>query len=355
MSQSFSKKVSEFELVTAGTWLSHMLGKRFDYENWYGIHQSYTITSLPVTLWAKLPWTEGFRPRCFPRIAVKYALRKRPELIYTRSWRVAEKCVKAGLPVIVEDHNPARDCEIMSRVLCIVTISEILKETYIEKGLPPDRVLVLSDGVDLNRFSNQQSDRSYVRRSLGLPVDSPIVSYVGRMTADRGIQTILECARDLPDVDFYLFGGFPHHSEHWRECVTKMDLTNAHVFGFVPNDLVPSYLAASDLLLLSYSQNASNVTWTSPLKLFEYMASNRPIIASDITALDPILRHEENALMVEPDSSRAIGAAVVRLLSNPELGERIASQARSDVQAYTWDNRSQKILDYAQKRLGDSQ
>src|SRR5262249_47305156 len=113
---------------------------------------------------------------------------------------------------------------------------------------------------------------------------------------------------------------------------------------FVPNSQVPLQLAAADVLVLPNSGRFAQARTTSPLKLFEYMAARRPIVATRIPAFAGLLRHGENAWLVAPDSPEALAPGIERALDAPSLAERLAQQAWHDVQRYTWKRRAAEIL-----------
>jgi glycosyltransferase involved in cell wall biosynthesis len=132
-----------------------------------------------------------------------------------------------------------------------------------------------------------------------------------------------------------------------------MGIGNVLVPGFVPHRDVPGCLAAADVLVLPYLKRIFSAEYMSPLKLFEYMAACRPIVASDLPALRTVLRHEENALLCEPDSVEALAAAVRRVLADADLGRRLADRAREDVQSYTWDRRAKTILENVRRWMAE--
>src|SRR4029453_17817516 len=83
--------------------------------------------------------------------------------------------------------------------------------------------------------------------------------------------------------------------------------------------------------------------FTSPLKLFEYMAAGRAIVASDLPAIREVLRHEVNALLVTPGDSTALAGGIERLLADSELAARLARNALNDVDDYTWSRRAEGL------------
>jgi len=88
-----------------------------------------------------------------------------------------------------------------------------------------------------------------------------------------------------------------------------------------------------------------DISSTSPLKLFEYMASKRPIISTKIPAIERVVKHQESALLAGENNVEELAQYVNLLIENPELGEKIASNAFSEVQKYDWKKRSEKILE----------
>jgi glycosyltransferase involved in cell wall biosynthesis len=86
--------------------------------------------------------------------------------------------------------------------------------------------------------------------------------------------------------------------------------------------------------------------FTSPLKLFDYMAAGVPIVASDLPSLREVLRDGENALLVPPEDPAAVAKAIDRILGDPALARRLAARAREDASAYTWDERAAQLLEF---------
>ena len=120
---------------------------------------------------------------------------------------------------------------------------------------------------------------------------------------------------------------------------------NVEFTGFVAPSAVPDYLAAADVLVMPTTEDLPYAAYTSPLKLFEYMASGSPVVASDLPVLREVLRHGENALLYPPRDPVALAEAVRRLWSEPAFGHAVADRAWSDVQHYGWRPRAARILE----------
>ncbi len=119
-----------------------------------------------------------------------------------------------------------------------------------------------------------------------------------------------------------------------------------HLYPWKGVDLVAAVAArlrGADVLALPNPASSISSTFTSPLKLFEYMASGRPIVASDLASLREVLRNGKNALLVEPGNPQALAAGIQRLKDDAALGRRLAEQAMQDVREFTWARRAERL------------
>jgi glycosyltransferase involved in cell wall biosynthesis len=113
--------------------------------------------------------------------------------------------------------------------------------------------------------------------------------------------------------------------------------------GLVPPPRVPELLARADVLVLPNPASAISTRFTSPLKLFEYMAAGRPIIASDLPAIREVIEPEVHGLLVPPGDPEALASAISRMLDDSQLRDRLARAARTRVDDYTWDRRGERL------------
>jgi glycosyltransferase involved in cell wall biosynthesis len=130
-----------------------------------------------------------------------------------------------------------------------------------------------------------------------------------------------------------------------QEFCIQNQLDNIKITGHLPQKQIVPYLYAADVLILAIQKD------TSPLKLFEYMASKRPIVASSIPSTQNILKDNYNAILAEVDNPISFKNAIIRILTNPSLANRISDQAFQDVQHHTWEKRADKILDFLNDHL----
>ncbi len=299
-----------------------------------------------------------FWPGEYSFYSAVYAFFIKPNIVMTRNIRAAALTSMLGIPTICECHAPPAegwsiDRLISSRnLLKLIVITNKLKKnilkTYQEK-VPESKILVCPDSVDLERFENLP-DKQFARQLLGLNTDQIIIGYSGHLYAGRGIELILELARNFSDYLFLIVGGNNDDIKKYEAIAKTVGLKNIIFKGFIPNALLPQYLTACDALLMPHQKRVATAggsgniaDWTSPMKMFEYMAAKRIIIASDLPVLREIL-NEKNATLCHPEKLEEWHDAMNKVTKRPEWAENIASTAYKDVLKYTWKNRVQNIL-----------
>ena len=141
--------------------------------------------------------------------------------------------------------------------------------------------------------------------------------------------------------------------ELYKELAKKNNIGNILFLGFIPNSKLADYLNACDILMMPYQKQLYSASgkkrnssqWMSPLKMFEYMASGNPIISSDIPVLKEVLENEVNSLLVQPDSLDEWISTINRIKNDNNLGRKLARNARSRAESYSWTKRAKNILD----------
>lgn len=338
-----------FQLLIASDYRRILL-RRPSLRRWYGLRGRVNARRLAMA-WAldgaafeRVSWPE------WEERAVAYAVAKKPELIVTRSYTIAQRCLESGLDVLFETHaGPGHPklgilAGIATHPGCrgLVTTTEPLRELYVEHNVPSHRILVWPNAVDLDRFEVAAGAPDRIRPNLPFRRDATLVVYSGGLYEKKGIRTVLDAARLAPEADFLLVGGWPQDVGRWE--AEYPGLANVHFQGFVNNAELGTWLAAADILVLPASGLDPDAAHTSPLKLFEYMASGRPIVASAVPALASVLTDERDALLVPPDDAPALAAAVRRIQDDPALAARLAATSRARAGDFTWDKRVEAIL-----------
>ncbi len=329
----------------------------------YGVAPTFTLRQLPSwdlpalrRLWPRLGFftqSLSFSAGCALRL-----LRERGAVVYTRDpfdllWVPLLTAARVAPPVFFEDHDgflrrpsPLRRSLIRSLAGVIVTTTAHA-ESYLAGGIAGERLLIAPNGVAPERL------RLPARRTAG---EIRRVLYVGNLFPWKGVYTLAEAVRSLPpEYALTLVGGSPEAAGPFRAFLAAQGLNGrVTLAGYVPPPEVASHLAAADILVLPNSaRHPLSSTFTSPLKLFEYMATGRPIVAADVPAVAGILIHERNAILVKPDDAQALAEGIRTIGEDPALGARIAEQASRDVTPYSWEARTEKVMAFMDARLRD--
>lgn len=306
------------------------------------VEESFTITRLfcvdlfPGTQSKFFYW---LRTLSFYFSAWLYLIRSKYDVVYTRelsAWTPNRKTV-------YELHTISPIVSKMStrlkRARGVVVITEGVRTDLIALGIARDQIYTAPDGVDLDDFSHPES-RDAARMRLGVPIDAKLAFYIGRLDAWKGIETLYAAADLLaPDVRTVVIG----EGEVSTEDLQK-SYPNVTFLGFHPYRELADNQAAADFLVLPNSGETDiSAKYTSPLKLFAYMASGKPIVASDLPSLREVLS-EENAFLVKSDDPAALAEGIRYALGHQNESTKRAAQALRDVERYTWESRAKRIL-----------
>jgi glycosyltransferase involved in cell wall biosynthesis len=326
-------------------------GEMFQY---YGVESNFRIVSFPYFR------NTTVRNITHGILASVYAGKHRKELdlAVTRNIVFASIATNIlGVPTVYDAHHPLvtgarvlfNSFKRSERLVRFSTNSRGLGEIYLSEGLPLEKLVVAHNGVDLQGYRSLP-DKSRARADLGLPTDKKIVCYSGNIYEGRGIEHLIEIAPGMSGVLFLIVGGLESDVRRCRSLAHEKSAENIKFTSYVHHNTVPLYLAASDVLVMPYTSRMTirggtvARDFTSPIKLFEYMASGRPVVATSIPSVSEILRDGVNAILVPPDSPEAIAAGIKRALNDPALAKALSERASSDVRGYTWEARAKKLL-----------
>ncbi len=345
MCESFARQGAEVELVVP--WRFNPIKE--DSFEYYGIEKNFKITKLFSFDLVKLGKI-GFliQALSFAKCAFWYALFKKADVVYSRDELSLFYLSFFKKNLFWESHD-GRFNFLIKRVLLkckgIISISQGLKDFYITKGITPGKILVAPDGVDLKEFDIPIS-KEEARNELGLLLNKKIILYIGSFYLYdwKGIDVLLEAAKLFSnEYLFLLVGG---NIKEIKKVKDKYKSENILLVGHRPHRYMPYYLKSADVLVLpNKKSNEISEKYTSPLKLFEYMASGRPIVASDLLSIREVL-NQENAVLVEPNSAEALAGGIKAVLAGGRLYDKISERAYYDVQNHTWEKRAWKILDF---------
>ena len=353
MCEAFAQQGNELELIIPRR-INSIKDDPFDY---YGVARVFRIRKIPCLDLIFLDkyighlglWVESLT---FFFFVFLHIFSKRADIFYTRDkFLLSLALIKNN--IIFESHTFPKNYFLYSpfigKLRGVVVITHKLKDILVGRGISSHKVLVSPDSVDLAKFDIKET-KEQCREKLNLPSGSKIILYTGHLYRWKGAQVLAEASSYLPkDEDVYFVGGTAEDIKKFSARGGSALGGKINIIGHRPYAEIPYWLKAADVLVLPNSGKEDiSQYWTSPLKMFEYMASGRPIVSSSLPSIKEIL-NEENAVLVEPDNPVALASAIERVLQSSDLSERISAQALKDVQNYSWDKRAKNILWFYQK------
>lgn len=347
MCEAFKKNGMDITLIIPNHY-SKKKHKDTDIFTFYGVKEKFPVKRIKFIR----KNVKGIREIIYTICAVFYAVLKRPDAIMTRKIMAARVASMIGFPYILELHTstePRRyslEKTLQSKHMKkLIVISKSLKEHMMGKyHIDGNRIEVLADAVNLSNFETLDT-------TLQIGSGPLKIAYMGSLFPGKGIETIIRLAAIDMKNQYDLYGE-RGPLDGWKKLAKEID-SKVNFKGQIANAKVPETLVQYDVLLMPYSNKVEvygeELTgWMSPLKMFEYMASGRIIISSDLPVIREVLIDRRNAYLVEPDNPEAWYMVIEEIEKNRENATHIAYCAKSDVKRYTWEERAariQKIVD----------
>jgi len=315
---------------------------------YYGVHPSFQIRETGF-LW---------KPRSFwaAPIITHFCAADRPSYVYLFEARLLRY-----LRLFAPNLNYIYDAEAMPSTLvpyvrhinsakAVICHNQLFEKDLISMGIRPDKIVIGQMGVNLEHFSQLSKEAS--RRQLNLSLTKKIVMYTGHFYEWKGVEVLIQAASQLDaDTEVYLIGGKEADIQRIIQSHGGLSGKNIKMIPFQPPALVPTYQQAADVLVVpNVSASEDSSYYTSPLKLFQYMAAGRPIVASDLPSLRTVL-NRENAYLVSPDDPHALAQGIQAALSDPLEAARKTQRAQDEVKQYTWQKRAERILKFVSEDI----
>lgn len=231
----------------------------------------------------------------------------------------------------------------------IAVVSEEVRNTLVKAGAPENKIIVNPNGVDPDFFTPNGTEKQ-IAKKYGIK-DKIIVGFIGSFAIYHGILTLAKAVPlavdKISNIHFLIVGDGLLRPE-FEEIISSHNLSSyVTLTGKVSHEAAPAILGTCDILVSPTQNMADGTTFIgSPTKVFEYMAMGKGIVATYAGQLAQIFKHEETALLVEPENPQALADAIIRLARDKALRETLGRNAREAVIAsYTWEQNAKRILD----------
>lgn len=299
--------------------------------------------------------------------------RSATDVVYTRDLLIADLAIRLRpshrIPVFYEAHTVAsifaqeraanyedetppsqaklsrldsRERRVCTRANGLTTITSSLRDALAERygALAPTRVV--PDGCRVPTEPPPRSTRSAIRT----------VYYIGQLYPWKGVDVAIRAMQYVAGAELVVIGGLPPEPdlERVRALAAELSLADrVHFLGFIPPAELDAERRKASVFVIPNLDSVTARRFTSPLKLFEAMASGRPLVASDLPSFREVLVDGENALLIPPGDAESLAKAIDKLLADPELAHRLATRAFDDVRAYSWERRASAIAEFCEE------
>ena len=243
-----------------------------------------------------------------------------------------------GFRVVYNAHRatatPAT-ARMLARVAGVVCNSAGTREALASVVTAP--MIIIPNASDENFY--RTTSKNVLRDELSLPGDVTIVLYSGHLYSWKGAETLFgaaELEKENQNLLFVCVGGLPQDVTKYRAKALEHGLSNIRYLGHQEKSIVPKYLATADILVLpNTDEHEESRTQTSPLKLFEYLAAGKPIVASDLPSIRSVVSDEE-VVFVTPGDPQELAVALVALAADPARQASLGAKSLTASEQFTW-------------------
>ncbi|WP_085626361.1 MULTISPECIES: glycosyltransferase family 4 protein [unclassified Pseudomonas] len=221
---------------------------------------------------------------------------------------------------------------------------------YFARAYQVTRPIVLQNRPRLTRCA----PTNRIREELGLAEQWPIVIYQGGLQQGRGLEKLIRVAAKVPDAYFVLIGG-GRLAHSLSQLIEELELQDrVHIIPTVPLAELPSYTASADIGVQPIENTCLNHYTTDSNKLFEYLIAGLPVVATDFPEIRRIVRRHDVGVLVSSDDPTGLAHALNVLVSDANLREAYAQNARSTAVTLNWEEQESRLVDLYQQVLSST-
>lgn len=351
MCEAFASCGTEVELVVP---YRHNILKTDPFEYYEVVPKSFRIKKLPsidLVILGKVGfWIQHLS---FLIFAIPHAIFSQANIVYSRDiYLCFALSALVARKVIFEDHEPLRNRRLyaflLRRIEHKVIVAENLRTLYESLNVPLTGVLVAPNGVDIEEFDSVSVDKHIWNRKYDIPEGKKIILYTGHFYRWKGMYTLLDSSRFVKDdAVIVCIGGTKKDYAEVQSYIEENKLLNVYLIPFISHKEILIHLKSADVLVLpNTAKEERSLLYTTPLKLFEYMASCVPIVASRIPSFVFYLTEGRDAVLFNPDDSEDLAYRIHEVLSDTNRAINYSSAARQTAENHTWTKRAKLILSF---------
>ena len=280
----------------------------------------------------------------------------------------------SGAPVIIEvngiladERNTFKEVDIVSKLLLmldkisagfakkIIVVTQGLKDYFVdEHGISENEIFVVPNGADTQIFYPMNKDEC--KKELGLRLDINYIIFVGTLAPWQGLEYLIDAAPDIysdrSNIEYIIVGGGSNEKK-LKNQVEKLYMDKLfHFVGIKQLHKIPKYICSADLCVAPFITERNMRIGLSPLKIFEYAACGKPVIASRINGLE-FIENEKIGVLVEPENSKALAHAIIQLINDEAQLASFNETSRALIESkYSWQLTGRKTIEICKSTIG---
>ncbi|MBD3295830.1 MAG: glycosyltransferase [Candidatus Omnitrophica bacterium] len=322
------------------------------FKGFYRVGDKLRLLKLPVPRIMRNIRIKGFGADILSFIWFFYRfLRKDACLAHTQDLLLAEIAVGAGVPVVYEQHYfgkaPFKEKLVQNPLFRLAVVqSDFTKRALISNGMPEEKIKVMHNGFNRNFLEREPDRAEQWRKELLKPEEKHLVVYSGALFDFKGVDILIDIAKDMPDIRFALTGGGDERLAKYRSILKDKDIRNVTFLGWLESqDELTALFQAADVM--AHPHHTKHGDYTDPVKFFQYLASGTPIALTDLPFVDEFKGKGFAMEICEPDSAEAYRQCIRKTLAALPRKEEGYCENIEFAKGFTWEKRMEKIFSIA--------
>jgi len=227
----------------------------------------------------------------------------------------------------------------------VFPVSDGIKQEFVYRGMDAERIVVVENGTDIERFRPQRPNKAIdeLRHGLGIGPDEKVVFFSGRFYPWQQVPSMIRAApmilEKVPEARFLMVGDGEMRAE-WNALIDEVGVKDRFILtGRVPHDHMPKYIALADACYAPLKAAIKG----SPLKVREFMACGKPVVATDSPTFHAVAEHGAGVL-VDVEDPQDVARGFIEILSDPKAAARMGKNGRKAAeQLYSWEKVAGKL------------
>ncbi len=277
------------------------------------------------------------------RLARQHAI---PSIVEVNGIKTDELRLETGNMQWIDYHRH-REAQIVRDANQVICVTKGIRDQLIQRyAVLPEKCVVIPNAADTHIFSPMPKQEC--RKKLGVPSDAYHIGFVGTFQHWIDFETLLQAlavlARSSIPVRCTLIGNGPKLSDVLVRTQELKLQSQIHFAGRVPHENIPCWVNAFDVCVAPFTRLRNEQIGISPLKLFEYMACERPVVATELPGISGVIRNADAGLLYAAENPKDLAAQLLALYANSDLARKFGRNGRNYVaENHSWDRVAEQI------------